>query len=178
MQATGLLKQTERLMRVMMRGNVVAARSKRINVDLPDLALALSESSGVAAHALKKQGVSLRQLRRRVIARFGFRPESVATESVLVVLAKFFSSWLGRRAADCEPAEPSASVLQALAMAAIEAEALSHLYVGTEHLLLGLLQSGGDVADFLNGEGICYENTRKVVRQLLRHPDQEKSTQS
>jgi hypothetical protein len=73
------------------------------------------------------------------------------------------------------PAEPSVGhipytprVKRVLALAAKEAKALNHHYVGTEHLLLGLLREGdGVAARILTSLGVDLEQTRQeILREL------------
>jgi ATP-dependent Clp protease ATP-binding subunit ClpA len=163
-------KRTDRLQALLRRAGEIAARSGRARSDPADLVLALTESFGVAAEALRMQGVRLRHFRNRAIAYFGFAPESVAVEGARSRVRKVFSRWLGRPTAERNKAEPSEVIIELLAVAATEADALNHAYVGTEHLLLGFLRQGGDVAEFLKGEGITYENSRLAIRRLLGDP--------
>ena len=59
-------------------------------------------------------------------------------------------------------------VKKALSFAAKEAVALHHLYVGTEHILLGLLREGDNVATrVLTGLGISLERTRQEILKEL-----------
>ena len=60
-------------------------------------------------------------------------------------------------------------VKKVLALAAKEARALRHTYVGTEHILLGLLREGDGVAPrVLKNLGVNFEQTR---REILRELD-------
>jgi len=48
------------------------------------------------------------------------------------------------------------------------AQALGHHYLGTEHLLLGLLrEEEGLVNQVLSNSGVTLEKTRELVKQLL-----------
>ena len=54
---------------------------------------------------------------------------------------------------------------QALALAQEEARALNHSYVGTEHILLGLLrEEDGIAATVLASLGVTYDRVRAVGR--------------
>lgn len=57
-----------------------------------------------------------------------------------------------------------------LVIASSEAGALGHNFLGTEHLLLGLLQSGGVAADVLAAEGVTVEAIRNEVRLRVGAP--------
>lgn len=61
---------------------------------------------------------------------------------------------------------PDAPVGEALARAADEAAALGHDHLGTEHVLLALLQRGR-TADILGGMGVTYDDARSEVVTLL-----------
>jgi ATP-dependent Clp protease ATP-binding subunit ClpA len=50
-----------------------------------------------------------------------------------------------------------------MALAHTEARSLSHNYVGTEHMLLGILSRGDSVAHALEGLGIDHANARAAV---------------
>src|SRR5204863_2021945 len=59
-------------------------------------------------------------------------------------------------------------VKKVLALAAKEAKALNHAYVGTEHILLGLLREGdGVAARVLKNLGVDTEVTRQYVLREL-----------
>jgi len=61
----------------------------------------------------------------------------------------------------------SASSQRALQYAAEEADRLLHKYVGTEHLLLGLLREGGSVAaELLTARGLSIEAVREAIVEL------------
>ena len=51
----------------------------------------------------------------------------------------------------------------ALAFAQEEAKRLRHDYVGTEHLLLGVLLGGGDTAQPLSGLGLTAERAEQAL---------------
>src|SRR5438128_9251293 len=60
---------------------------------------------------------------------------------------------------------------QVIVLAQEEAGALSHNYIGTEHLLLGLLkEKEGIAAKVLNALGIRLVETREKILNLLQEP--------
>ncbi len=65
--------------------------------------------------------------------------------------------------------------IQVFALARKEAERLNHNFVGTEHVLLGLIKLGQGVAvSVLQKLGIDYETARKKVEQIVgRGPEQK-----
>ena len=59
-------------------------------------------------------------------------------------------------------------VQKVLALAAKEAQALHHPYVGTEHFLLGLLREGDNVAaHVLKSRGLDFERARQEILKEL-----------
>jgi uncharacterized protein (TIGR03435 family) len=64
----------------------------------------------------------------------------------------------------------SAAAQRVLQHGAEEADRLSHGYVGTEHLLLGLLSEEGSVAaDVLTSQGLRLDRAREDIVKLLSH---------
>ncbi len=57
----------------------------------------------------------------------------------------------------------------AIELAVDEARRLKHDYVGTEHLLLGLLQGEGIAAGVLENLGVKLEKARAEILQVLSH---------
>ena len=57
---------------------------------------------------------------------------------------------------------------QSIELAVQEAQALGHHYIGTEHLLLGLLREEESLANqVLSSAGVTLEKTREIIKQLL-----------
>ena len=79
---------------------------------------------GVAVQVLQRMGLDLERVRMEVEKHVGLNPETEMVGNM--------------------PYTPRAK--KALALAGKEAEALNHPYVGTEHILLGLLREGEGVA--------------------------------
>jgi len=72
------------------------------------------------------------------------------------------------RAADSAPLPVSLRAEQALALARKEAERLSHNFVGTEHLLLGLVKLGSDIgAGVLLEMDVDLEKLRNVIEKYV-----------
>ena len=57
---------------------------------------------------------------------------------------------------------------KALELALREAVALGHNYIGTEHVLLGLLRSEGLAQDVLAARGVRLDAARVIVEELVR----------
>src|ERR1700737_1672179 len=79
---------------------------------------------GVAVNVLQKMGLDLERVRKELEKHVGSHPETKMIGNI--------------------PYTPR--VKKVLALADREAKALNHSYVGTEHLLLGLLREGEGVA--------------------------------
>lgn len=164
------METTDRYRQMLRRANQVAARSGRAVVEPEDLAIALSESTGVGAAAIKKQGCKLRWLRQRIIDRFHVPREGTAREGFIAKAIDLFRSFAtGHRPTSEQVLELSEVTANALAVAPGEAESLWHNYVGTEHVLLGLLREGGPVAQLFQAEGLTYSASREAIQTLLGH---------
>ncbi len=114
--------------------------------------IALGE--GVAVNVLKRLGVSLEAVRMEVEKSVGQGPETKTIGNV--------------------PLTPRCKKVLQMAMA--EAQALSHNYVGTEHILLGLIHEGeGIAAQVLRNLNVDMETARlEVLRELdPEHEDGE-----
>ncbi|OQA24480.1 MAG: ATP-dependent Clp protease ATP-binding subunit ClpC [Verrucomicrobia bacterium ADurb.Bin345] len=101
---------------------------------------------GVAVNVLRKMGIDLDTVRLEVEKAVGVGPETKTVGNV--------------------PFTPR--VKKVLALAGSEARALNHAYVGTEHILLGLLREGeGVAARVLKNLNIDIEKTRVEVMKEL-----------
>jgi carboxymethylenebutenolidase len=107
----------------------------------------LREGEGVGATVLKNLGADLDQLRQRIEA----------------------TVQAGRPDRHVGPDLPYTSrAKKVLELAMSEAKALSHSYVGTEHLLLGLLlEKQGIAAQVLVSVGVTLDRTRAEVLRIL-----------
>ncbi len=106
----------------------------------------ISLGYGVAVNVLQKLGLDLNVVRRKVEECVGTGPAQKTIGNI--------------------PYTPR--VKRVLALAAKEAKALNHTYVGTEHVLLGLLREGdGVAARVLNGLNVDVEKTRvEILKEL------------
>ena len=138
---------TPRAQKVLELARKEAQRFKHNVVGTEHLLLGLIVlGQGVAANVLLKQGVGL---------------GSVRTE-----IEKLMSIGADERIAGDIPYTPRVKMV--LALAAKEAKSLSHTYVGTEHILLGLLrEADGVAARVLKGLGVDIEETRlEILKEL------------
>src|ERR1043166_4780995 len=101
---------------------------------------------GVAVNVLQKMGLDLETVRMEVEKQVGTGPETKMVGNI--------------------PYTPR--VKKVLALAAKEAKALNHSYVGTEHILLGLLREGdGVAARVLKTLDVDIERTRNEILKEL-----------
>src|SRR5215213_3311862 len=108
---------------------------------------------GVAVNVLQKLGLDLETVRMEVEKQVGTGPDQKMIGNI--------------------PYTPR--VKKVLALAAKEAKALNHTYVGTEHILLGLLREGdGVAARVLKNLDVDIEQTRQ---EILKELDPNFSTQ-
>jgi ATP-dependent Clp protease ATP-binding subunit ClpC len=101
---------------------------------------------GVAVNVLQKMGLDLETVRMEVEKQVGTGPDQKMIGNI--------------------PYTPR--VKKVLALAAKEAKALNHTYVGTEHILLGLLREGdGVAARVLKSLDVDIEQTRQEILKEL-----------
>jgi four helix bundle protein len=138
---------TDRARKVMALANQEAQRFNHEYIGTEHILLGLvMENSGVGATVLKNLGVDIKKLRLEVERLVKSGPDVVA---------------MGRR-----PQTPRAKT--AIMYAIEEARVLHHNYVGTEHVLLGLMrESEGIAAQVLMNLGLRIEEVRHEVLRLL-----------
>ena len=111
--------------------------------------------SGVAVSALQSLGVDLQSLRLEVEKAVGTGTDTKTVGNI--------------------PFTPRAK--KVLALATSEARSLNHSYVGTEHILLGLLREGeGIAARVLENMGVDLEEAREEIMAML-DPDYDGSAE-
>jgi ATP-dependent Clp protease ATP-binding subunit ClpA len=141
---------TDRARKVMQLANQEAQRFNHEHIRTEHVLLGLvKEGSGVAANVLKNLDVDLATVRSEV--------------EKLVPCAGSEKSLPGRL-------PPTPRTKRVINHAIEEARNLNHNYVGTEHLLLGLLRSGEGVAvRVLTNIGLKLDTVREEVMNLLGH---------
>ncbi len=140
---------TDRARKVMQLANQEAQRFNHEYIGTEHVLLGLiKEGSGVAANVLKNLDVDLRKIRLEV-------EKLVQSGPDMVTMGKL-------------PQTPRAKKVIEYSME--EARHLSHNYVGTEHILLGLLrEQEGVAAQVLMNLGLKLEEVREEVLNLLGH---------
>ena len=140
---------TDRARKVMQLANQEAQRFNHEYIGTEHVLLGLiKEGSGVAANVLKNLDIDLRKIRLEV-------EKLVQSGPDMVTMGKL-------------PQTPRAKKVIEYSME--EARNLNHNYVGTEHILLGLLrEQEGVAAQVLMNLGLKLEDVREEVLNLLGH---------
>jgi C-terminal, D2-small domain, of ClpB protein./UvrB/uvrC motif./ATPase family associated with various cellular activities (AAA)./Clp amino terminal domain./AAA domain (Cdc48 subfamily). len=140
---------TERAQKVMALAQEEAIRLRHPNVGTEHILLGLvREGEGIAAKALAALGLSPEKVRNEVENLIGIGTEPIPAP----------------------PFTPRAKKVIELSMD--EARKLGHSYVGTEHILLGLIREGeGVAARVLGNLGVSLNKARQQVLQLLGNND-------
>ncbi len=149
---------TPRAQQVLQLAKKEADRFNRGYVGTEHLLLGLiALGQGVAVNVLNKMGINLEMVRLEVEKAVGVGPETKTAGNL--------------------PFTPR--VKKVLALAGSEARALNHSYIGTEHILLGLLREGEGVASrVLRNLNVDLEKTRVEIMKELDpnfEPDAEQA---
>ncbi len=137
---------TDRARKVMVLAEQEAQRSNHKEIDTGHILLGLvKEGNGVGARVLKNLGVELKKLRNAVWKIVESGPDMVTNGKLL----------------------PTLSAKKAVDYAIEEARALHHDYIGTEHLLLGLLRDADNTAvRALKHLGVLCEQIRNKLLNM------------
>src|SRR5947209_5717199 len=149
---------TDRARKVMQLANQEAQRFNHEYIGTEHILLGLvKEGSGVAANVLKNLDIDLRRIRLEVE-----KIVQTGPGSEMVTMGKL-------------PQTPRAK--KVIEYSIEEARNLNHNYVGTEHLLLGLLrEQEGVAAQVLMNLGLKLEDVREEVLNLLGHNSMEQES--
>lgn len=157
----GMERFTQRARRVLSLAHQEAERMRQNYIGTEHLLLGLmKEEGGVAGRVLRELGLDAMRMEEVIIR---------ITGTGQVTTAKL----------DLSP-----GVQRALENAVEEARKMGHHYIGTEHLLLGLVQLGEGVAlDVLRKLGVSSEQIRRQTRRVLdetsrNSPDEQPSRRS
>ena len=139
---------TDRARKVMALANQEALRLNHEHIGTEHILLGLvKEGSGVGANVLKNLNIDLRKVRIEV-------EKLVKTGPGMVSLGKLPQTPAAKKVIECSIAESGE---------------LNHNYVGTEHLLLGLLREhDGVAAQVLTNLGLKIEEVREELLSVLR----------
>src|SRR5687768_11739217 len=138
---------TDRARKVMQLANQEAHHFNHDYIGPEHILLGLvKEGSGVAANVLKNLGIDLRKIRLKIDKIVQARPD-------MITMGKLPQTLRAKKVIE---------------YAIEEARNLNHNYVGTEHLLLGLLHDhDGVAAQVLMNLGLKLEEVREEVLNLL-----------
>ena len=144
-------RYTERARRVLFFARYEASQLGSISIETEHLLLGLiREGKGLTSRIFARSHLSLENIRKEIEGRTVFR-EKVST-SVEIPF--------------------SAETKRVLQFAAEEADRLLHNYIGTEHLLLGILREERSVAaSILMEKGMRLHTVREDIVQLLERED-------
>lgn len=145
-------KFTDRARKVMQLANQEAQRFRHEYIGTEHVLLGLvKEGTGIASYALKNLGVDIGRIRRET--------EKLVPPHSDAVLGKL-------------PQTPTAK--KVIEYSIEEARNLNHNYVGTEHLLLGLIREGeGTGAKVLQNLGLELEEVHQEILRLLVGGDEK-----
>jgi ATP-dependent Clp protease ATP-binding subunit ClpA len=145
---------TERAKKVLSLAQEEAEKAHHTHIGTEHLLLGLlREKDGLAARVLDRLGVDAGRVRETIEAVLG-RGERILIEQIL----------------------PTSRVKKVIEMSFEEAHRMGHNYVGTEHLLLGLLIEGdGIAAHVLTDLGVTLKAVRSEVDSQLRLLGQEEA---
>ena len=148
---------TEKAIRVIMLAQEESRRLGHNFVGTEQLLLGLiSEGTGIAAKTLKSMGVNIKEAREEVEKIIGRGCGFVAVEIPFTPRAK-----------------------KVLELSWDEARQLGHNYIGTEHLLLGLIREGeGVAAKVLEELGVDLNKCRSNIIKMLGETKSSSSTSS
>jgi len=138
---------TPRAQQVLSFARLEAGRLNHKVISTEHLLLGLiALGQGVAVNVLAKMGLDLETVRAEVKKLTGTNPEPEVSGNI--------------------PYTPR--VKKVLALASKQAKSLNHTYVGTEHILLGILQEGGGVgSQVLKNLGVDIVQTRQEILKEL-----------
>jgi uncharacterized protein (TIGR03435 family) len=139
---------SEQARRVLFVARDEASQLGSMSIDTEHLLLGLiRQSKGLANRLFADAGIALDDIRDEVLRQVPARSRTSSSAEI--------------------PFSPAA--MRVLQNAAQEAEGLLHDYVGTEHLLLGLLREQGSVAaDVLTSRGLRLDWMRERIVEILR----------
>lgn len=155
---------TDRARRAMEGAQVDADERGHEYIGTEHLLMALlADESCIAANVLKNLNVDAAGLREEIDACVGRMPATQPPSWLWRVIEKVLGVPAGL---PHRPQTPRAKVVIELAVAA--SREMNHKYVGTEHLLLGLMQeSEGVAAHVLAGRGLTLKEVQEGTQNLV-----------
>jgi ATP-dependent Clp protease ATP-binding subunit ClpC len=162
---------TDRARKVMQLANQEAKRFNHEYVSTEHILLGLvQEGSGVAANVLKNLSIDLSKIRLEVEKVVGPGGEQIDRGEISAApngIIQKLCGWVGAQVNTGRPLH-TPRVKKVINYAVEESRKLNHNYVGSEHLLLGLLrEQEGIAAHVLMNLGINIDGVREEILNLL-----------
>jgi ATP-dependent Clp protease ATP-binding subunit ClpC len=168
---------TERVRRVLQNAREEAVALRHEYVGTEHILLGLLGAGGVAESALQNLGTNPADVRKAILETVRPGPaEGTATGAAASggLLGAIADSMGFRQKIDLPYTSRAKKVLE---FSMVEARELRHSYVGTEHLLLGLMrEERGIAAQILTSTGLTINGVREEVVRLLVTPLAESPT--
>ena len=153
----GMERFTQRARRVLSLAHQEAERARQNLIGTEHLLVGLiEEEGGVAGRVLREMGLDVERVREMVMRL------TVASEGRFVP----------------DKIELSNETQQVLEDAIDEARRLGHHYIGTEHLLLGLVRADGTAVEVLRRLGVTPEDVRRQTRRMLQESSSASASSS
>jgi ATP-dependent Clp protease ATP-binding subunit ClpC len=153
----GMERFTQRARRVLSLAHQEAERARQNLIGTEHLLVGLiEEEGGVAGRVLREMGLDVDRVREMVMRL------TVAGEGRFVP----------------DKIELSNETQQVLEDAIDEARRLGHHYIGTEHLLLGLVRADGTAVEVLRRLGVTPEDVRRQTRRMLQESSSASASSS
>lgn len=141
---------SERTKQTLQEAATIAVEYKQRNIDSEHLLLALTKTDELTERLLKDLGIDKGQL------------------------VSYIESLISKGTQDASSIGITPRAKQILQLAFQEARELGHNYIGTEHLILGILREGEGLAyQILKKNGITHPQARQAVIKLVGEGDKE-----
>jgi len=150
---------TDRARLVVVQAREEARAHHHDSIGTGHVLLGLIHGEGVGPKALDSLGISLDAVRQEVEEIIGPRQEALRDAQEVIAAAR-------QRQQEKIPFQPEAK--KVLELSRHESQALGHHYIGTEHILLGLIREGDGVAARVLAQlGAGPDRAREQVVRLL-----------
>jgi len=159
------LNYTSRATKAMKRASQMSALAGESRTVPETLCVAVLESLGVAVVAVRRLGVKPRILSRQLRRQLGLEDNTIAG------CPRRILRWMTARRKPPAEVAFSERIEQILAEARKEAVFMRHLYVGTEHILLGILICEPAIRECFAQAGVSREPLQRSIRETLFTPE-------
>jgi ATP-dependent Clp protease ATP-binding subunit ClpA len=141
------------------------------------LLLGIVGGNGVGARVLADAGLDAGELRSEIAALVGRGPAGIDGDALAAIgidldrVREAVEAAFGEGALEarrpCGQIPFTARAKKVLELALREAKHLGHGYIGTEHILLGLVRAEGIAPELLGRRGLTPDRVRELVREAL-----------